>query len=147
MPKYNVHGAQLQISNGAPSPTFTTVAQLETLTLPSETRGSEDVPTHDQAVGSVASKIVDALLSIGELPFTVIQDWADASHDQTTGLYSLLRATAETDFRIILADGPPGTQIDVTGWLVGYTPEAMPANRGVARTGYAIQATGLPTIT
>ncbi|HEY8378685.1 MAG TPA: hypothetical protein VIK91_19470 [Nannocystis sp.] len=143
--KYNVHGAQLQISDGAASPTYTTVASLESITLPSETRGSEDVPTHDDTPGGVATKIVDALRTLGTMTFTIIEDWSDPTHDGSTGLYSLLGATSPTDLRVILPDGN-GTQIDVTGYITGRTPQAMPANRGVARVDYEFTPIQPPVI-
>lgn len=141
--KYNVHGAQLQISDGASN--FTTVASLESITLPSETRGSEDVPTHDDPAGSVATKLVDALRTIGTMTFTIVEDLSDPTHDDSTGLYSLLGAAAPTEFRVILPDAA-GTQIDFTGYVTGRTPQAMPANRGAARVDYEITPIAAPVI-
>lgn len=146
MAKYNTHGAQLQVSDGAATPVFTTVAQLESITLPSETRGSEDVPTHDDAAGSIMTKVVDALRSAGTMSFTIVEDWADGSHDDTTGLYSLISGGEETDFRIILPDDA-GTEIDFTGFVSSRTPQAMPANRGVPRVDYEITLVSGLTIT
>lgn len=142
--KFNVHGTQLQADDGLG--VFTTIAQLETVTLPEETRGSEDVPTHDQAVGEIADKIVDALFSIGEMAFTVVKDFADGTHDGTTGLDSYVSDTESRDFQLVLPDAS-GTTITVSGWIgrKGYGP--MPANRGVLRGEYSIIATARPTIT
>lgn len=144
--KFNVHGTQLQVSDMAASPTFTTVAQLETVTLPEESRGSEDVPTHDQTIGEVADKIVDALYTIGEMPFTVVKDFGDASHDGSTGLDSFLADTEARDWRLVLPD-TDATQIDFEGWIGRRGHGAMPANRGVLRGNYAIIATTRPVVT
>ena len=146
MARYNTHGAQFQMSDGAASPTYTTVAQVESITLPSETRGTEDIPTHDIAAGGVVPKLVDALRTLGPMSLTIIEDWAAASHDGSTGMYSLLGATDETDFRIVLPDAD-STQIDFAGYVTGRTPSAMAANRGVPRVDYQVTPVEAPTIT
>ena len=140
--KFNTHGAQLRIKDGGGA--TASVASLESITLPSETRGSEDVPTHDDAPGSVAKKIVDALRTIGAMTFTIIEDLSDPTHDATTGLYSLLGAADPSEFEVELADG---TQIGVVGYVTGRTPQAQPANRGVPRTDYEITPIEAPVIT
>lgn len=145
--KYNTHGARLEASDMVASPTtFATIAQLESITLPSETRGSEDAPaTHDDAVGGVLGKLVDALRSLGTFSVTVVEDFGDPTHDGATGLYSFMGDDAPRDYRVVLPDAN-ATTITFSGYITGRTPQALPANRGVARTDYEITPTAAPVI-
>lgn len=139
--KFNTHGAQLQLADGAGQ--YATVAQLESITLHGETRGSEQVPTHDDAAGSAAPIVVDALVTLTPVTFTVVEDLTDETHDDTTGLMSVLRSTSPVDVRVVLANG---VQIDYTGWFTSRTSQAQPANRGVARADYEFLPIQFPTI-
>lgn len=143
---FNVHGTQLQASDMAEvSPAFTTVAQLSAITLPTITRGSEDVFSHDTPVGDVAMKMMDATFSISELSFTVYKDPADPTHDGLTGLESYLNDTEPRDYQIVLTDAA-ATTIAVTGWIVSKAPQEMPANRGVYQEQWAILPIDKPTV-
>lgn len=142
MAKYNTHGAELQISDGA---VYTTVAQLRSITLPSETRETQPSPTHDDPVGGVPTMLVAALRTLGTMTFTIVEDWSDPTHDDSTGLYALLGASDPTEFRVLLPDAQ-GTQIDVVGYVVGRTPQAMEANLGEPLVDYEVQPIQAATI-
>lgn len=142
--KYNTHGAELQASDMAATPAFTTIAQVESITLPGETRGSEDVATHDDAAGGVMTKLVDALRSLGTMTITVVEDLTDASHDDSTGLMSFLTDTEARDYTVTLANG---VEVAISAYITGRTPQAHTANRGVPRADYEFTLTGAPTIT
>ena len=142
--KFNTHGAQLQLSDGGSPAQYATVAQLESITLHGETRGSEQVPTHDDAAGSAVPIVVDALVTLTPVTFTVVEDLTDPTHDDTTGLMSVLRSTTPVDVRVVLANG---VEIDYIGWFTSRTAQAQPANRGVARADYEFLPIDFPTIT
>ena len=144
--RYNVHGTQIQIGDGASPEVFTTVAQVECITLPSETRSVEQVPTHDVAAGGFVPQLVDALRTPGSMTFTIIEDLALGTHDDATGLLSLLATADATNFKVILADAA-ATEIDFSGWVTSRQPQAMPSNRGAARVDYEITLEAGLTVT
>ena len=132
---FNTHGTQLQISDMAASPAYTTVAQVESITPPNETRGLEGVPTHDIAAGGFVPQLVDALRTPGNMTLTLVEDLADGTHDDSTGMLSLMAEADPTDFKMIF---PSGEELDFSGWVVNRSPQARPSNRGVPRVDYEI---------
>lgn len=145
MPKRKGHGIQLQMSDGAASPTYTAIAQIETITPPGWSQGVEPVPTHDDTAGSGVEKLADALYDGGQVTLTILHDPADATHDATTGLMSKRGQSAATDFRVIYPDSLG--QVDFSAFVTEFRPQGVDANSGKLRADVTLEITGDITIT
>ena len=145
MSKYSGHGIQLQMGDGAASESFTTVAQVESVTPPGWTQGTEMVPAHDDTAGTGVEKLADALYDAGEVSFTILEDLDDGTHDETTGLHSKKGATSSTNFKVILPSSL-GT-IDFAAFVTNYSYQGIDANTGKIRADVTLDITGSTTIT
>lgn len=136
--RYSGHGIQLQMSDMSASPTFTAIAQIENIQPPGWTRGTEPVPTHDDAAGTGVTKLADALYDGGQVTLTVLYDPADPTQQALDDARS---ATDPTDFRVVYPDAA-STQVDFSAWVVSFTPQGVAANTGKLRADVTLEVTG-----
>ena len=138
MSKYNAHGTLLALGDALVSPTYTTVAQITGLGGPSQSRGTTPVPTHDDSGG--VDKIADALYDGGQVSGTLLYDPAHASHDESTGLQSIMASGAERPWRITFPSSLG--QFDFNGFLTAFEPTGMDANSGLLRANFTVEVSG-----
>lgn len=78
---------------------YAAIGQVKDITGPGITRDIVDVTTQDST--DSYKEFLAALADPGEVTFTVEFDPDDSSHDQTSGLLSLLENTSSTNFNLI----------------------------------------------
>lgn len=145
MAKHSGHGIQLQMGDGAATEAFTTVAQVESLTPPGWTQGTEAVPSHDDAAGGGVDKLIDALYDGGQVTATILEDLDDATHDETTGLRGKQGQTSSTNWKIVYPNSL-GT-VEFAAFLTNYTPQGIAANSGRIRADITLDISGDITLT
>lgn len=136
MGKSSGHGIQLQISDGAASPTYTEIAQVESIQPPGWQRGSEDVPTHDDTGG--IDVLVDALYKLKPFTITVLYDPAGTTHADLDDKKSSMDSD---DYRVVYPD-TASTQVDFAAFVTDFQPQDIPANTGKLRADVEFTPTG-----
>lgn len=132
------HGIQLQVSDMAATPAFTTVAQVENVQPPGWERETEDVPTHDDPAGSGVERIAHALYSGTPVTLAALYDPAIVTHQTIEGLKS---ATDPHDWKVIYPDAG-ATQIDFSAWCTTWQPQGIDAKSGLMRVAITLTPTG-----
>ncbi|MFW6079626.1 MAG: hypothetical protein ACODAE_08395 [Gemmatimonadota bacterium] len=146
MTKFSGHGIQLQMSDMEASPEFTEIAQVENLTPPGWTQGTEAVPTHDDTAGGGVEKLADALYAGQPFTLTILHDPGDSTHDDTDGLMSKKGQSEATDFKCVYPDDDD-TEVAFAAWVTEFAPQGVDANSGKLRTNVTFDPTGDFTIT
>lgn len=141
--KINAHGTVLNLGDALVSPTYTAIAQVETFDGPELARGSEEVPTHDDA--DMVERIADALFRMNAVSGTLLYDPVEGTHDGATGLVSLLESGEERPFQLILSDAA-STQWDFNGFVSQFSPTGLDANTGKLRADFEITPMNTPAL-
>jgi hypothetical protein len=97
---YTAFGTILAYGNSeTPGEEYTKVGKVKDINGPSASRDTIDVTNHDSPDGY--EEFLASLANGGEVTFPVEWDPEDASHDQTTGVYSLMEETVTRNWRLI----------------------------------------------
>jgi hypothetical protein len=139
MSKHNAHGTLLKLGSALVSPTYTTIAQVVSISGPNQTRGTTPVPTHDDTGG--IDKIADALYDGGQVTFSVLFDPSLGTHDASTGVKALADSGAERPYQLIFPTAV-GVQYEFNAFVVSHQPTGMDANTGVLRADVTLEITG-----
>lgn len=129
------YGAQLEMGDGASPETFEAVALVSTITPGAMTTTTIDV-THLRSPAAHMEKIA-GLRDSG--PFTIEGIWSPAHRSQsnagggsgafqTGGLVAKWIARTPHNFRIVLADGSPGTTWPFRGIVTRFQPGSITGN-------------------
>ena len=111
-------GVQLQLSDGGATPVYTTIAEITNLDGPGVTVPTAETTHHQSTAATHAGGIPDW----GEV--TIEGNWlpTDATHDEDTGLVSLLHGT-ENDYKIVWPDAA-ATEWALSAILSAFRPSA-----------------------
>lgn len=97
-------GVQLQVSDGAASPSFTAIAGLTDVDGPTGmTRDSERSTTHDDTAGGHSFEALSNY-DPGTVNITGFYDPTEATHVGSDGVVSLFTAGTTRDFKIVEPD-------------------------------------------
>lgn len=138
MSKYNAHGTLLKMGDALVSPTYTTIAQVTTINGPSQTRGTQPVPTHDDSGG--IDKIADALYDGGQVQFGIMYDPSLGTHDESTGVKSVADSGAERPYQLVFPSSLG--QFDFNAFIVAFSPTGLDASTGLMRADLTLEVTG-----
>lgn len=138
MSKYNAHGTLLKLGDALVSPSYTTVAQVTSVGGPNMSRGTTNVPTHDDSGG--VDKIADALYDGGDVTFEVMYDPADGTHDETTGFRELMDSGDERPWQLVWPSSLG--QEDFNAFVTGFNPGPFDANSGMFTASLTLTVTG-----
>lgn len=117
--KYKALGTQLQVSDMAGTPVFTTIAQLTTIEGPGGDAEEVDVTTQDSAAGF--RETLGSFKDPGEISFEGIYDPNHATHDGATGLASLYASGETVDWKLVfpMISGSPA--LEFSGFVKNFT--------------------------
>lgn len=133
-------GVQLQVSDGAS--TFTTVAEVTSLSGPELSTETADV-THHQSPGAWEEH-VPTILRSGEVSATINYLPTDSTHDNSAGVLSLLSGKTQRDYKIIWPDAS-STEWTLPSCIVsGFSPSAPTDDRLSAEV--TLKPSGQPTL-
>lgn len=138
------HGTKLKLGDGASSETFTTVALLDTVSLPSESVASVDVSTHDTEdnMEFVAAALADG----GSVSLGGILDPTVATHGYTASGAGIMKVFADKATRNWQIESPSGVwRVAFAGFI---TAKGGDANSGAGaeklRLTFEIKVDGQP---
>ena len=100
------------------------VAELLTLTPPTQSRETIDVTTHDSPAGAMEF-IVEEIFDTGEISFQVHYIAESADDD---ALLTALTTGAEQDWKIVVKTESATADVEGAGFVTSYGPSDMPVN-------------------
>lgn len=112
----NTHGSELRVGDGGVAQVFTPVGKVRGLNLPALSRQEFNVTTHeDGATRRLRGEVLDG----GPVKCEVLFDPDDPTHDQTTGLLSMLAEVGSVAVKDWQVAGPVemGLRYAFSGWL------------------------------
>jgi predicted secreted protein len=134
-------GTELKIGDGATSETFTTIAEVVTITGPSLAMDPLEMTNHDSP-GQWEEHIGGTLRS-GEVTFDLNYIPADGTHDASTGLLADFLARTVRNFELIFSDTPL-TKWSFSAFVTGFEPSAPFDDKLSASV--TLKVTGQPTL-
>ena len=134
----------LQIGDGASPEVWTTVANVNDFQPIQPSATVVDVTSH--STGTPWRQKIITLLDAGKVQAKIFYVPKDGSHDDSTGLLSLLTNRTLTHFRIHFPDAtyPAGTKFTFYGYVSNFSINAPVA--GVEEGTLTIEITGQPTL-
>jgi hypothetical protein len=120
---------------------FTSIAEVVDISGPSFSQSTFDAPSQ----GTTWMKRVAGIVTGGEVAFDINMIPKNATHDDTTGLLSLLGNLDDTAFAVVFNDAGGGTKSAwrFSGYMVGFEHEE-PVD-GILKASCTIQLNGEPT--
>lgn len=140
MTKYAAFGTEIQLHDGGSPGTYATVAHVRSISGPSFTFDMIDVTAHDSP-GSF-EEVVASIIRQGELTFEIIYDPEEATHDNTTGLLSVLTSRAARQWKLIFSDAN-NSEFEFDAFCMGFAPQAP--HDGALTANITLKLTGQPT--
>lgn len=140
MTRRQTHGTLLQLSDGAASPTYTTIAQVRNMGVPPLSTAVTELADHDMTDSK--EYLPAGLADVGGAPFEVYLDPQNAGHQE---LYTLAKSRERNDWRIVLPDS--AGQWDFEAFVTGFEVGDIDANDGVLEATITLQATAAPVMT
>ena len=123
--------------------TFTKIIQLKTITGPSISRGSQDVSDHDSS--DYMDFLADGLADPGEITFEGHLDPKHATHDDITGILSLMKNGLTVPWDLVIKErGTTVATFALDGFLTAFEPE-FPSDGPMALSG-SLKVTGPPVL-
>lgn len=135
-------GTLIAMGNGGSPETFTTIAEIKSITGPEISRNVIDVTTHNTTGGW--EEALAGLLRSGEVSFDINFVPTDATHDPTTGLLAAIKNNTKTNFQITFPDGSPATVWSFSGYVTKFGTGAEIDN--VLNASITIKPTGAITL-
>jgi hypothetical protein len=120
---------------------LTSIAEVVDISGPSFSQSTFDAPSQD----TTWMKRVAGIVTAGEISFEINMIPKNATHDDATGLLSLLGALDDHAFALVFNDAGTGTksQWRFSGYMVGFEHEE-PVD-GILKASCTIQINGEPT--
>ena len=100
------------------------VAEMLTVTPPTQSRETIDVTTHDSPAGAMEF-IVEEIFDTGEISFQVHYI---AGSDGDDAILTALTSGAEQDWKIVLKSESGTEDLEGAGFVTSYGPSDMPVN-------------------
>lgn len=138
------HGTLLKVSDmDATSPTFTTVAEVTNISGPSLSRETFDLTSHSSTGGYREFGI--GLIDAGEVTLDINYVPSNATHDNSTGLLSLISQSSNdsTDFELVFPDTDETTW-SFSGFVTAFSPTAPVGD--LLGASVTVKVTGAPTL-
>ncbi len=135
------YGTLLKVGDGMTPENFTTVLQVQDITLPPLKAETEDVTAHDSPGGW--TELIPTLLDGGEVKFGVLYVPSAATHNATTGLIADLHAKTLRHFQAVFPDGAVTTW-SFSGYVTGFAAKAPV--KAALKADVTISITGEPTL-
>ncbi len=134
-------GTLLQREDSPASGTYTTVAQVKSISGPTLESEEVDVTNHDSS-GSFR-EFIGGLIDGGEITGELVFDPNDATHDGATGLFADLQARTVREWRIRIPTTPT-VDIIFDGFVKAF-PMSFPFDAAITAN-FTIRVTGAPTM-
>ncbi len=134
-------GTLLKIGDGAGTEVFTTVAEVMDITGPSISLDTEEVTSQTSANGY--DEHIGTIKRGGDVTFDLNYGPTDATHDESTGVLSVLEGKALNNFQIVMTDAGTTTW-SFAALVIGFEP-AMPV-AGALRASCTMKISGKPTL-
>ena len=137
------HGTLLQIGASGGGGPYTTIAEVVDISGPSISQSVFDAPSQEVTW----QKRVAGIVSAGEVGFGLNFIPKDATHDDSTGLLSLLGSITVTGFKLVFNDAGGGTASywEMNAFLTGFEHD-LPVD-GIAAANVTLTLNGEPTFT
>jgi len=141
------YGSQLMVGDGASPETFEAIADVESITFGDMTTAIVD-KTHLRSPDGHREKIA-TIRDSGA--FQIAGNWRPTHHSQSNagggssafasgGLVGLWRARTERNFKLVLADGSPGTEVPFRGVISKFQPGQVTVD---GKVGFTAEVTPL----
>ena len=114
-------GTLLKIGDGAGTEAFTTIAEVMDISGPSSTLNTAEVTSQTSANGY--SEHIGTILNGGEVSFDINYGPTDGTHDESTGLISVMNARTLNNFQLIFPDSGTTTW-SFAALVTGFEPSA-----------------------
>ena len=114
-------GTLLKIGDGAGTEVFTTIAEVMDISGPSSTMNTAEVTSQTSANGY--SEHIGTILNGGEVSFDINYGPTDGTHDESTGLISVMNARTLNNFQLIFPDSGTTTW-SFAALVTGFEPSA-----------------------
>jgi len=134
-------GADLQMSDMAATPVFTSIAEVKDLNGLGLQQATAEV-TNQSSAGRFR-EFIATVIDGGEIAFEINYVPTNATHDASTGLVSVLESGVTTNFKLIFPDAT-STTWDFAGIVTGFEPSA-PVDGAMAAS-VTIKVSGQPTL-
>jgi len=134
-------GTQLKMEDAGNPGSYLTVAEVKDITGPGLTAEVADLTSHSSS-GAFREKL-PTLLDPGEVTFDVNYVPTSATHNNSTGLVSLLRTRAKKNWQLVWPDTGE-TLWAFAGFVTGFEPGAPVGDLLTASV--TITVTGAPTL-
>ena len=128
----------LQLGDGGAPESFTTIAEVRSISGPTLTNDIIDITNMD-SVGGVR-EFKAGLTDPGDLTFDINFQPTEGTHDDVTGTLSLLISKVTRNFRLVFPDGSRTWQFG--GIIVGH-PVSFPIDDAITAS-VTLKITGLP---
>lgn len=134
-------GTFLKAGDGAMSETFTTVAEVKSITGPQMTAKIDDVTNH--STGVPWREKLSTLLDAGSIDFDLNFVPSDATQSASSGLLNDFKNRTRRNFKLVFPDGIPTTWL-FTGIVKNF--KIMAPVDGVLTANLSVEITGQPTL-
>jgi predicted secreted protein len=134
-------GTFLKIGDGATSETFTTIAEVVTITGPSLAMDPLEMTNHDSA--GQWEEFIGGTLRSGEVSFDINYIPTAGTHDATTGLLNDLENRTFRNFQLVFSD-TGGTTWSFSAFVTGFEPSAPFDDKLAASV--TLKLSGQPTL-
>lgn len=134
-------GSLLKIGDGAGTEVFTTIAEVMDITGPSISLDTEEVTSQTSANGY--DEHIGTILRGGDVTFDINYGPTDGTHDETTGLISVMNAKSLNNFQLVMTDAGTTTW-SFAALVTGFEP-AMPV-AGALRASVTLKISSKPTL-
>ncbi len=114
-------GTLLKLGDGAGTEVFTTIAEVMDISGPSSTMNTAEVTSQSSANGY--SEHIGTILNGGEVTFDINYGPVDGTHDESTGLISVMNARTLNNFQLIFPDSGTTTW-SFAALVTGFEPSA-----------------------
>jgi len=137
------HGTLLQLGASGGGGPYTTIAEVVDIGGPTFSQSVFDAPSQEVTW----QKRVAGIVSAGEVTFGLNFIPKDGTHDDSTGLLSLLGSIDVTGFKLLFNDAGTGTKSEwaFNAFLTGFEHD-LPVD-GIAMANVTLTINGQPTFT
>ncbi len=134
-------GHLLKIGDGASTEVFSTIAEVMDVNGPDLSLYTEEVTSQTSA--NAYDEHIGTILRGGEVTLDIHYIPTDGTHDESTGLISVMQSKASNNFQLIMTDS--GTTTWSFAALVTKLSPTMPVV-GALRASVTMKITGKPTL-
>ena len=134
------HGTLLKVDDGG-GVTFTTIAEVGSISGPSLTQATIDVTSMDSA--NHWREFIGGLKDGGNVTFDINYIPTGGTHNVATGVIGMLSTGVKRSFKLVFTDGGSTTWTFI-GWITKFTP--TPGLATALKGALDVKITGQPTL-